>query len=180
MFRREHPVEEVCARLSDPDADVRALAAGQLERLGDRRAVTDLCGALGREASPRAFENVAAALGACGGLEAQAVHELADIAYRSTGGRGLTPWLTEKLTDADRELMAAPLRAALHDTHPPVRRHAAIALGHLGDARAVEDLTVLLDDENDHVRHAAAKALGCSSGSGAARRRPPPPREACP
>ena len=226
-FRREHPVEEVCARLVDPDVDVRALAAEQLARLGDRRAVTDLCGALGREASPRAFENIAAALGACGGPEAQealiavlddsnawsrpdhgddygrsrvdmvagslvtmggstlfvravldtltsgaaspdlrtrVAQELSDIAYRSTGSLGLTPWLAEKLTHADRESMFEPLRAALHDTHAPVRRHTAMALGHLGDARAVEDLTVLLDDENDHVRHAAAQALAKLTG----------------
>ncbi|WP_405562654.1 HEAT repeat domain-containing protein [Streptomyces phaeochromogenes] len=159
LFRRERPVEEVCAWLEDPDLDVRAEAARQLARLGDRRAVPALCNALAREASPsKAFEGAAEALGAFGGPEAEqaliavldderawsrpdygddygpsrvdmaadalvtlggstlfvravlhtmmssavgsdlrerAAHELADIAYRSTVGYGLMPWVDE-------------------------------------------------------------------------------------
>ncbi|NGN69997.1 hypothetical protein G5C51_39685 [Streptomyces sp. A7024] len=197
-FRHEHPVDVVCARLEDSDRGVRAEAARQLVRLDDRRAVSALCDALAREASPgAAFEDIVEALGVFGGPEAEraligvlddkkawarpdrgedygrsrvdivaealvamggsglfvravlrtltssdigsglrerAAHELADMAYRSTVGYGLLPWVDEKLTGADRELMVEPLRSVLGDPNWQVRQQATTALGHLGDA----------------------------------------------
>ncbi|WP_405562657.1 HEAT repeat domain-containing protein [Streptomyces phaeochromogenes] len=64
------------------------------------------------------------------------------------------------MTDADRELMVEPLRSALGDTNWQVRLHGATALGHLGDARTVEDLIGMLDDEDHRVRCFTAQALG--------------------
>lgn len=71
-FRRENPFEDVCARLRDGDAHVRAAAAAQLARLGDKRAVAALCDAFAREGwkFPAAGE-IIKALGVLGGPEAE-------------------------------------------------------------------------------------------------------------
>ena len=47
----------------------------------------------------------------------------------------------------------------LNDTSPSVREAAALALGQLGDTRAVEPLIQALKDEDSYVRSAAADAL---------------------
>jgi HEAT repeat protein len=52
------------------------------------------------------------------------------------------------------------LIAALSSQSPVVRRDAAVALGEVGDARAVEPLKTLLIDRSEDVRIAAARALG--------------------
>jgi HEAT repeat protein len=49
---------------------------------------------------------------------------------------------------------------ALSYPNPAVRRDAAIALGKIGDVRAVEPLKILLIDRSEDVRVAAAQALG--------------------
>jgi HEAT repeat protein len=53
------------------------------------------------------------------------------------------------------------LLARLEDEDSRVRRRAALALGRLGDARAVEGLLARLEDEDGRVRGLAAEALGC-------------------
>lgn len=70
-FRRENSVEDVCARLREHDEKVRFTAAGQLARLGDRRAVAALRDALARERSTGVVEGIADALVALGGPEAE-------------------------------------------------------------------------------------------------------------
>ncbi|MGP3959581.1 HEAT repeat domain-containing protein [Nonomuraea sp. 3N208] len=71
-FRRENPFEDVCARLRDGDAQVRATAARQLARLGDKRAVAALCDVFAKEGwkFPVAGE-IVKALGVLGGSEAE-------------------------------------------------------------------------------------------------------------
>jgi len=51
------------------------------------------------------------------------------------------------------------LISALKDEDSDVRRHAAIALGEIGDERAVGPLTEALEDENSLVQKAAREAL---------------------
>ncbi|MEP6994012.1 MAG: HEAT repeat domain-containing protein [Acidobacteriota bacterium] len=71
--------------------------------------------------------------------------------------------------DADPELMALEdrrafdagvLQAAMRSTNAPVRARAAMALGRIGDARAVGLLANLLEDPSSEVREAAAFAAG--------------------
>ncbi|NIQ81411.1 MAG: hypothetical protein GTN93_25610, partial [Anaerolineae bacterium] len=50
-------------------------------------------------------------------------------------------------------------RAALQDENAEVQRLAAIALGQLGDMRAIEPLRFALLDEDLKVRQAAMEAL---------------------
>jgi HEAT repeat protein len=56
--------------------------------------------------------------------------------------------------------MVEPLRAALRDEFAGVRERAVMALGHLGDKGALEEVLNLLGDENDRVRYFTAKVLG--------------------
>lgn len=53
-----------------------------------------------------------------------------------------------------------PLVAVLHVKKPLVRSGAAVALGRLGDSRAVQSLIELLSDVDPEVRYYAAGALG--------------------
>src|SRR5260370_19091309 len=58
------------------------------------------------------------------------------------------------------ERMFAPLVAALDDSNAAVRGAAAIALGHLGDRRAIEQLNrVAAADDSPHPRAQARRAL---------------------
>lgn len=52
-----------------------------------------------------------------------------------------------------------PLIAALNDYNKHLRREAAIALGLIGDAAAVDSLTRLLTHPDKYLRRNAAKAL---------------------
>src|SRR5262249_28665353 len=58
------------------------------------------------------------------------------------------------------ERMSAPLVTALDDSNASVRGAAAIALGHLGDSRAIEQLNRVADgDDSPHARAQARRAL---------------------
>jgi HEAT repeat protein len=52
-----------------------------------------------------------------------------------------------------------PLISVLNHNHPNVRWSAAVALGKIGDAKAVEPLVAVLKDGDYHVRWSAAEAL---------------------
>ena len=63
------------------------------------------------------------------------------------------------LVRAFRASAFEPLVTALASERPDVRRNAALALGELGDARAVEPLAAILKDVKDPARDAAREAL---------------------
>jgi HEAT repeat protein len=54
-----------------------------------------------------------------------------------------------------------PLTVALKNAVPAVRARAAVCLGRIGDARAVDALLVAAEDPNGHVKRAARAALAC-------------------
>ena len=58
------------------------------------------------------------------------------------------------------EVALQPLLEMLHHAQYPVRQMAALALGDVGDPRAVPDLVQSLGDPQDVVRQAAAHSLG--------------------
>jgi len=69
--------------------------------------------------------------------------------------------LAALLAAADaRRLDAAPIRDALANPNPAVRRQAALAAGRVGDPAAVDFLLPILNDTNPTVQAAAAFALG--------------------
>ncbi|WP_192810249.1 HEAT repeat domain-containing protein [Actinomadura rudentiformis] len=93
-------------------------------------------------------------------IRAGAASYLSHIAYNSAVGYSMTGWGDGKMTAVDRDSMVEPLMRALRDESARVREHAARALGHLGDKRALRSLLELLGDENRSVRYRAAQALG--------------------
>ena len=90
--------------------------------------------------------------------------------------RGYTLWLLPQLThtgapSATREVDGAfsNLQARVRDAAPTEREEAAIALGELGDERAIPALAMALTDERTKVRQAAIRALATLGGADAAR-----------
>ena len=75
-------------------------------------------------------------------------------------GAGVQRNAIEALVEMGRPAVK-PLIAALKDRYSQRRQGAAVALGEIGDPRAVEPLiTIALGDEDEEVRWAAAGALG--------------------
>jgi HEAT repeat protein len=80
--------------------------------------------------------------------------------------RGLEPVVLEELSrrtcivgDETRRECAALARGFLDNREPKLRRHAAMAVGRLGDSASFEPLLGLLDDEDAGVRRVALLAL---------------------
>jgi HEAT repeat protein len=157
--------------LDDQDPDVRERAAQALGEIGDIRAVEPLVVALkDRERNDKWVRmRIARAL-------------------QNIGGKRVMDAMLEVL-DEDRDIFtvtssilsheprAVPsLIGYLKDKNPVVREYAAIALGHIGDTRAIESLRVALqDDRRDDrgsAREAASQALQrLQEGQGKSERR---------
>jgi HEAT repeat protein len=130
--------------------EIRAEAATLLRHLHDLRAVAPLVhilddtnqrvrlaavGTLGVLGQPEAAEPIASLLHDLGAPAAHALHQLGDP-------RGVEFFIT-RLSAAD----------------PQLRQWSAVALGNLGDRRALEPLGACLHDPNSMVRSCAAQAL---------------------
>ena len=76
------------------------------------------------------------------------------------GGRGLYCFSAAASLIHAGEPALVPLIEALDDAKYVVRQSAAMALGDMGDRRAVEGLIARLGDESEVVRQAAAVSLG--------------------
>jgi HEAT repeat protein len=130
-----------------------------LGRLRDPRAVAPLVAALTQE-NPHIRQAAATALGLIG--DPQAIGPLID-AFRVESGdtEDITAWLdaAEALAHIG-EPAVGPLVAALADEDWLVRTSSAVALGQLGDLRAVVPLTASLSDAELQVRLDATEALG--------------------
>ena len=127
--------------------EVREAASDALGTLGDKRAVKSLVGALGDEYWPvrRAAAEALGKLGDTRAVEPLLAALEAEVTHRAGA--------------------AVPVRFG-HTDFPGlpdswmVRREIAIALGKLGDTRAVGALAGLLRDDRSWVRRYAAEALG--------------------
>lgn len=75
-------------------------------------------------------------------------------------GMGISDSSKPNVEKMENEKNIDGLTRALDDERASVRREAAIALGRIGDARAVEPLIQTLKDQYDYVRREAAYALG--------------------
>lgn len=129
------------------DWEVREAACDALGQVGDARALGSLVDALGDEYWP--------------------VRKAAASALSRIGGtRAVEPLIAALRAEVTHQAGAAvPVRSGytdfpgLHDSWT-VRREIVIALGMLGDARAVEPLVAALRDEHTWVRAYAAESLG--------------------
>ncbi len=152
---RPRAVEGLSVALGDPQPDVRAAAAFALGHIGDPSAVDRLIAGLDDDV-PMPRQSCAIALGRIG--DARAFDSLA---------RALTDMQPDlrfqaatSLVEVDRERALEPLLAALDDEdNGEVLSALALALGELGDARAVDRLAEVLDHSDLQARFNAAYAL---------------------
>ena len=151
-------VEKLIRSLKDEDSKVRDAAAKGLGEIKDTRAVEPLIAAL-KDKNGGVRWRAAWALGEIG--DAKAVKPLIDVM---------------KDSDSDVRLMAVgafgkmkvvePSIAALKDENRYVRGVAADTLGYVGDARAIEPLKKLAENDPDSsVRRAAQKSLAKLKGT---------------
>ena len=129
-------------------------AAEALGRIGDKRAVEPLIGAL-RSGDEILSTDAAEALGRIG--DRRAIGPLIDSLERgAASGRRAA---ADALSAIGDERAVQPLIALLDDTSASVRRSAAVALGRMGNPRAEVPLVRHLDDRDERVREAVAAAL---------------------
>ena len=168
-------VEPLIAALKDSDKDVRQAAAEALGKIGDIRAVEPLVAAL-KDGNSFPRKAAAQALEAMNWQPTDASqHVLHAIAMEKEDaviaeGPAVIQGLITIIKTGDRHaayLLAKiggpafePLISALKDENSNLREGAAMALGQLGDTRAVTPLITLLKDEEMRVRMEAAWALG--------------------
>jgi len=135
------------------------------------------CKALAKFRDPSTFDEIANVLLDDPKIEVRqiAAHALGDtqhpaaIPYMMEALRDSFWWLERdeavgELLNAIKKLGAdtvEPLIEALGDKEANVRKYAAMSLGRLGDARAVEELGMALYDLHNEVGKAAAEALVC-------------------
>jgi len=147
-------VEPLIVALKDEDKDVRLIAIGALEKIGDARAVEPLAAAL-EDKDDHVRWKAMWVLGKMG--DARAVEPL--IAALEDKDYHVRWTAAEFLGNIGDARAVEPLIAALEDENNVVRLRAISALEKTGDARAVVPLIAALEDENKDVRQTAAEAL---------------------
>jgi HEAT repeat protein len=153
---RRRAVDAIIRMLSDPDENVRRMAAWALGGNKDTRAVEPLIRALS-EPDRDVRMSAAWALGEI--RDKRAVESLQRSTYDIDSGVQVAAWSALWAIDK-RQQAVAPLIRALPDPDWVVRWHAASALGEIKDRRAVEPLIRALSDPDEYVRSHAAWALG--------------------
>jgi HEAT repeat protein len=140
--------------LQDPNYNVRALAAGILGRIGEKRTASPLIGLLTDYYQP-VRRDAARALGRIG--EKSAVpHLIEALGDKDENVRAAAAWALGRIGhNAVNEMLAA-----LEDDSVWVRAAAAEALGESQVRSAVPDLVEHLRKDSSQVRTAAAMALG--------------------
>jgi HEAT repeat protein len=151
----DEDLRKVVMALRHPSVEVRAAACVRLGEIADPRTVDVLGGVL---RNPREDAQVRSA--AAGALEAigspAGVNKLIEVMRDAQ----VTDWLAVFSLAALGETAFDPLLAVLTDTQAKGRAHAALALGFIGDQRAVGALLNALQDRDPVLRSRAAAALG--------------------
>lgn len=139
--------------LNSPDKDVRSNAARALVMIG-QPAVPEMIEAV-KTGKPTQKVGAANALGEL--ATARAIPAM--IGALSAKEQEVRLTCRDSLVTLGSDAVE-PLIGALTNKSPFTRRHAAEALGELGDARAAEPLLALVDDEHRQVQLAAMYAVG--------------------
>lgn len=160
--------------LGDPKAEMRGVAAGLLERLGEpvgalaMRALAGSADAMAQLAIGRDGRLVEPMIGLLGDLSREVRENTARVleALEEPLGRlfcdalGAGGQAIQVMVQTGDKRAIAPLIRTLLSPEAPVRRNAAIALGHFGDRRGRYPLlTLFCWDEEPDVRNAARDAL---------------------
>ena len=143
-------VSQLIDELRGTDSTVRRLAAQELAKVKDPRAVEPFIAAL-KDTDSEVRRGAADALGES--KDPRAVEPL--IAALRDTNPDVRRKVVYALGESKDSRAVEPLIAALKDTSPIVRRHAAEALGEINDPRAVEAVSAT---GNDRVSDAAARA----------------------
>jgi HEAT repeat protein len=166
------PAAESLANLvADKNERVSEEAAMALGGIGPgaKAAVPALIEALQQGDSPNAHA-IVYALGKIGPDAAAAEPVLDDLLKRSSNLSLVNAWALTRICPPSEQLAAKTvplLVAGLADSFPPVRHGAAEALGNLGPAAkpALPALQAALNDKDEGVRSAAAKAIAAIRGN---------------
>jgi HEAT repeat protein len=126
---------------------------GEIGEIGDPRAVDLLIEAT---RDPALADRAALSLGQIG--DRRAIPALRQMARRLPSDRHWAGWGLARLGEPDGFDLLIDVAAS--DLGWDQRRHAILALGELGYRGAVEPLGALLEDDEVHLRVAAARALG--------------------
>lgn len=150
---------KLIAESSDEEKLVGKNAAWALGKIGDPRAIEPLISAMKDEEKGLKGKVVRNIL--FGGIllgTIQSVKITGGIKERDMGEQWSVAWA---IADIGKPAVE-PLIAALNnkDSDEYIRKRAPLALGRIGDSRAVEPLIAALKDENNEVRFSAAIALG--------------------
>ncbi|ACL17995.1 HEAT repeat domain-containing protein [Methanosphaerula palustris] len=173
------PVETLITALGDDTGHTFPGVATLIATMGDQ-VVLPLMGALNSEYE-EIRKGAIVALGMMGEparpqLLAALMHPSYRIRYGAALALDRTGWVPQDEREKFRYLFATgqwselvkkrkavvlPLLAALEDSHYAVRRDVALALGSIGDLRAIDPLRrLLITDPEETVRAGAAEALG--------------------
>ena len=148
-------IESLIEDLKDENSFTRANAALSLGNTGDSKAIEPLIEAL-RDENSFVRQNAATALGHIG--DSQAIEPLIEVILKDK--IDFVKQVAAKALANIGELSFEPLLKMLGNEDGNVRKNAAMALGLIGDAKAVEPLIEALKDEHTGVRQNAAAALG--------------------
>lgn len=151
----DEDLRKVVMALRHPSAEARTAACVRLAEIADPRTVDVLGGVLRNpQEDPQVRSVAAGALEAIGGPAA--INKLIEVMRDAR----VTDWLAVFSLAALSAESFAPLLAVLTDAQATGRAHAALALGLIGDRRAVGALLNALQDRDPVLRSRAAAALG--------------------
>lgn len=143
--------------LSSDDKEKRRIAAEQLGKLGDPRAITPLIEASGRGGGERAKR---AAIRALARIGQPAIGPLLNTMLNSGESIFRRASAAEALGLIGSRRAVKPLLRAMSDSSMDVRLHALVSLSRLKEKSAVPYIVRALSDESGGVRVNAASALG--------------------
>lgn len=142
------------AALKDADPDVRSSSARGLGWEGNVAAVPALVGAL----SDSSWIVVDSAVSALGSIGVPAVDPLLAVLRNPSGGLTVDYQIARGLAAMGRQAVPR-LTAALSDPSPNLQKWSAVALGEIGDPRAVEGLKRLANTAGPDIRWVAQEQL---------------------
>jgi HEAT repeat protein len=150
----EVTVTALIKALKDSDPEVRGCAAESLRLLGDPRAVEPLVDVLETDTEHNPAYSAVLALGEIG--TPRAVEALISALDRRKGDLST---IASQLGKLKASGAVDALIKLLEDGTEYQRRHAVMALGKIGDRKAIEPLKRALNDADEGVRERAAEAL---------------------